>query len=110
MIKGITVVLYQKTEGSPDAFGAPTYTETAVNVENVLVEPIDASSVYDQRTLKGIREAYRLCIPKGDTHNWRDAKVRFFGKTFKTFGGVTEYIEDMLPLKWNKKVTVERYD
>ena len=36
-IKGITVVLYEKTLTGTDDFGAPIYNEAAVEVENVLV-------------------------------------------------------------------------
>lgn len=110
LLKGITVTLYTKTVSGSDAFGAPTYTTTPVSVSNVIVEPIDASAITDQRTLEGGHEAYRLHIPKGDTHNWNNAKVVFFGKAFKQYGTVLEYIEELLPLEWNKKITVERYE
>ena len=35
--------------------------------------------------------------------------VEFFGQRFRTYGDVTEGIEAMIPLQWNKKVKVERY-
>lgn len=35
--------------------------------------------------------------------------MEFFGRKWRTFGGVIQGIEDMLPLPWNKKVKVERY-
>jgi hypothetical protein len=43
-------------------------------------------------------------------HEWEDRKVTFFGKDWKVFGIPQEGIESMVPLKWNKKVTVERYE
>ena len=43
-------------------------------------------------------------------HEWEDRKVTFFGKDWRVFGIPSEGIESMIPLKWNKKVTVERYE
>ena len=56
------------------------------------------------------RIAYTLAIPKGDTHVWEDTEVEFFGRKFRTIGLPTEGIEENLPLSWNKKVKVERYE
>ena len=53
--------------------------------------------------------AYELCIPKGDAHSWDDVTVEFFGQKWRTYGGVQQYIEELVPLDWNKKVKVERY-
>lgn len=36
--------------------------------------------------------------------------VEFWGKKWKTFGLVSETIEELTPLSWNKKVMVERYE
>ena len=97
MIKGITIKLYEKTKTGEDAFGHPIFEETPVEVNNVLVAPVTS-------------EAYQLAIPKGDTHEWRNRKVEFFGKTFRTVNIPEEGIEDLIPLDWNKKVKVERYE
>ena len=35
-MRGMTVTLYEQTQTSTDAFGAPVYTETPVTVDNVL--------------------------------------------------------------------------
>ena len=109
-IKGITVTLYTETEGNPDAFGRPTYTETAVQVDNVLVAPASTSETLDTVNLTGKKAVYTLGIPKGDTHDWKDKKVEFFGQTFKTFGEPLQGIEEMIPLQWNTKIQVERYE
>ena len=93
-----------------DEFGALVYTETAVDVDNVLVTPSSAEDVIQDLQLYGRRSAYELSIPKGDDHNWENSNVEFFSQTFRTFGPVTEYIEDMVPLEWNRKVKVERYE
>ncbi|MCC8181529.1 MAG: hypothetical protein LIO45_00895 [Clostridiales bacterium] len=109
LIKGITVTLYEKTQTGTDEFHAPVYTETAVEVENVLVQPVSADDVVDDLRLYGKRAEYELCIPKGDSHSWEDCRVAFFGQTWRTFGFVREYIEALVPLSWNRKVKVERY-
>lgn len=110
LIKGITVTLYEATQDGVDAFNAPIYKETPVEVKNVLVSPVSAESVTEGIQLYGKRAIYELCIPKGDTHNWEDRKVRFFGRDFQTFGIPEEYIEANLPMDWNKKVQVARYE
>ncbi len=109
MIHGITVRLYVKTKTGDDAFNAPVYEETPVEVPNVLIGEPMAEDVINEMQLSGKRIAYTLAIPKGDTHDWDNVTVEFFGQKFRTFGGVIQGIDDMLPLAWNKKVKVERY-
>lgn len=109
MIHGITVRLYEKTKTGKDAFNAPIYTETPVDVPGVLVGEPTAEDIVNDLQLYGKRIAYTLGIPKGDTHSWNEVTVEFFGQKFRTYGGVTQGIEDMIPLAWNKKVKVERY-
>lgn len=110
MLRGITVTLYEKTQTGTDAFNRPVYTETAVSVNNVLVSPTSTSETLDTVNLTGKKAVYTLAIPKGDTHDWKDKKVEFFGETFKTFGEPLKGIEAMIPLDWNTKVQVERYE
>ena len=109
LIEGITVTLYEKVQIGKDAMKAPIYEEKPVKVENVLVGSPESSDIVSDMQLYGKRAAYELCIPKGDTHNWEDARVEFFGQTWKTFGFPQQYMEHMVPLDWNKKVKVERY-
>lgn len=112
MIKGITVQLIKKTEGDPDPIGNPTYTETKIQVNNVLVGEPTTDDITDSLQLYGKMIAYTLGIPKGDTNDWIDTEVElpapFEGK-YRTFGYPTAGIEANIPLKWNKKVKVERY-
>lgn len=110
MIKGITIKLYTKTQTGTDGFNAPIYTETAEEVENVLVQPTSETEILDTLNLTGRKAVYQLAIPKGDTHDWTDAKVEFFNQTFRTIGTPIEGIEELLPLAWNKKVRCERYE
>lgn len=109
-MRGITVVLYERAAtGSVDPFGHPVYTETAVEVGNVLVAPAETGGdpMFTETDLKSRKAVYTLGLPKGDAHVWENCKVSFFGKTFRVIGMPTEGIEDLIPLSWNKKVTVE---
>ncbi len=110
MIHGITVRLHEKTKIGTDAFNAPVYTETPVDVENVLVGEPSSDDIVNDMQLYGKRVAYTLAIPKGDAHSWDNVTVEFFGQKFRTYGGVTQGIEAMVPLAWNKKVKVERHE
>lgn len=109
MIRGITILLYEKRQTGTDVFHAPIYEETPVEVPNVLVGEPSAEDIVNEMQLYGKRIAYTLAIPKGDTHDWNDVTVEFFGQKWRTYGGVTQGIEAMIPLSWNKKVKVERY-
>ena len=109
-LRGISIILYTKNKVGEDEFGAPVYEELPEVVNNVLVGEPEGSDVTDTLNLTGKRLAYTLAIPKGDTHEWRDRKVEFFGRKFRTFGEPVEGIEGMIPLRWNKKVKVERYE
>lgn len=109
-LRGIDVVLYTKNKVGEDEFGAPVYEELPEVVNDVLVGEPEGSDITDTLNLTGKRLAYTLAIPKGDTHEWRDRKVEFFGRKFRTFGEPVEGIEGMIPLRWNKKVKVERYE
>jgi hypothetical protein len=110
MIRGADVLLYVRTKDGEDEFHAPVWRETPVMVHNVLIGEPDAEAVVSDLQLCGRRLAYVLAIPKGDTHDWDGVTVEFFGRKWRTYGGVTEGIEELLPLAWNKKVKVERYE
>ena len=110
MLKGIDIILYEKTKTGEDGFHDPIYEESPVTVHNVLVGQPTAEEITTELQLTGRRIAYTLAIPKGDTHNWDNVRVAFFGQTFRTCGGAVQGIEAMIPLRWNKKVQVERYE
>lgn len=109
-ITGITVQLWNKTQIGIDRFNDPIYEEVAENIDNVLVGEPSADDVTTTINLTGKKVAYTLAIPKGDTHDWTDKKVSFWGETFRTIGAPTQGIEANIPLSWNKKVKVERYE
>lgn len=109
-IKGITVKLYTQTATGTDPFGAPIYTETPVDVDNVLVAPTSSTEVLDTVNLYGKKAVYTLGIPKGDTHDWQDRKVTIWGQDYHSFGIPLKGIDALVPTAWNMKVTVERYE
>jgi hypothetical protein len=109
-IKGIPVTLYEKTQTGADENGMPVYTETPVTVDNVLVGEPTADDLLNEHNLTGKRVAYVLGIPKGDSHEWADRTVGFFGQLFHTVGVPTQGIDELIPLGWNKKVKVEAYE
>lgn len=110
MIKGITVVLYERTQSGVDDLNDAIYTETPVTVNNVLVTPIDSTEIVNSITLEGKKAVYELCLPKGDTHEWDNCRVSFYGEDWIAFGLPREYIEDNVPLSWNRKIKVARYE
>lgn len=110
-MRGITVTLYDRTQTGKDALNKPIYTETAVQVDNVLVAPSASMEVLDRNSLDGRRGDYTMAIPKGDTHDWSAGKkVSFFGHDWRIIEMPEEGIEWLIPLSWNKKVRVERYE
>jgi hypothetical protein len=110
LINGITVTLYERTQTGVDGFNNPVYAETAVDVDNVLVYPTEDRDIVDAMQLYGKKAVYEICIPKGDEQEWEDCRVDFFGNSFRVFGTGKEYIEANVPLEWNKKYMVERYE
>ena len=44
------------------------------------------------------------------SNDWEEKEVLFFGKRWKAFGIPLEGMDHLIPLKWNKKVMVERYE
>lgn len=109
-IKGITIQLVDKVKVGDDSFGRPIYEDRPISIDNVLVSPTSSDDVVNQQNLTGKKAVYTLAIPKSDTHEWEDKEVLFFGKRWRTFGMPLEGIEELIPLDWNKKVMVERYE
>lgn len=103
------VTLLKKTQTGTDAFNRPVYSETPVEVNNVLIAPLSDQEVLDTLNLTGRKAVYQLGIPKGDTNDWENQRVQFFGETWQVIGIPTEGQAELIPLNWNKKVKVERY-
>lgn len=112
MIKGITVTLNCKTQTGTDALNKPIYEITTATVDDVLVGEPTTDEIANTMALYGKEVKYTLAIPKGDTNTWVDTEVILpdpFAGTYKTIGYPTAGIEANIPLKWNKKVKIERY-
>ena len=109
LLRGQTITLYNRTENGVDALNAPVYAETSEDVENILVCPASTDAVTEGLELWGKRAVYELLIPKGDSHQWEDREVSFFGQRWRTFGIVLQYPENLTPGPWDRKVKVERY-
>ncbi len=109
-IKGQKVIIWEKREIGVDGFGAPTYEEIQIEVENVLIASPTADDISTALNLYGKKIEYILGIPKGDSHAWEDRKISFFGKDFRSIGFIEEGIEKNIPLSWHKKIKVVRYE
>jgi hypothetical protein len=109
-ITGQTVKLHERTYDGEDPFGAPLFTETIKDVENVLISPTSDEDIVSELQMYGKHSVYTLSIPKGDNNNWEDSVIEFFGKTWRSFGPTRQYQEELVPLSWNKKVKVELYE
>lgn len=109
-IKGITITLIDKVENGKDPFGAPIVDDVEIPVENVLISPTLSDDVVNQLNLTGRKATYTLAIPKGDAHDWENKEVLFFGERWRTFGISLVGIDELIPLAWNRKVMVERYE
>lgn len=112
-MKGITVTLKKRTQTGTDGFGRPVYTTTTESVSDVLVGEPSMDDITNNLTMYGKKVVYTLAIPKGDTHDWEDTIVELpdpFGGKYHTIGYATAGIEENIPLRWNKKVHLERLE
>lgn len=110
-MKGITVTLHEKVRTGTDELNHPVYgDEEEVQVDNVLVAPVRSEDIPTGLDLNGVKVEYQLGIPKGDTHTWTGNKVTFFGQDWRVVAPPIMGIEELIPLEWNAKVMVERYE
>lgn len=108
-MKGMTVQLVVGTVTSYDPLGNPIEEEELVDVDDVLVGQPTTDDITNTIQLYGKQIHYVLGIPKGDTHNWTDAKVYIWGEPYRTIGYPQTGIQDNIPLRWGSNVKVERY-
>ena len=108
-MRGMTVQLAVKTKTGLDEFNSPVYSETLVDVNDVLVGQPSTDDLVTTLELTGKHIAYVLGIPKGDTHEWADTDVIIWGERFRTIGFPQTGIQENIPLRWGKNVKVERY-
>ena len=112
-IKGIRITLINRVEAGEDDTNRPIYEENEEYIDDVLVGEPSTEDISNELNLSGKRVVYTLAIPKGDNHEWVDTVVilpePFAGK-YRTVGVPVAGIEDNIPLRWNKKVRLERYE
>lgn len=109
-MKGATVTLHVRTQTGTDAFNNPVYSDSTVQVEDVLIGQPTTEEITSSIDLYGKRIEFVLGIPKGDTHDWEDTIVEFFGGRYRTFGFTVQGIEENIPTRWHKKVRVARVE
>lgn len=110
MIHGTTVRLINRSQTGTDEFNAPVYSESYVDVDNVLVGQPVQNEIIDGQSLESKHAVYSLGIPKGDTHVWKDQIVEIYGRRFKVYGDVIEGIEANVPGPWHQIWQVEHYE
>lgn len=98
MLKGTAIELLTYANGQ--------LTEETIN--DVLIGEPTSSAPTDQTD--GRLLGFTLGIPKGDTHDWSDRIVEFWGKRFRTLGYPQQGIEENIPLRWGKNIKVELVD
>ena len=108
-INGITVNLFNIIRGEVDDFNRPIERlSDPIPVDDVLVGYPSPEEINNTLTLYGKQVTYTLAIPKGDTHTW-EGKVEIWGELYNIITAPTQGIESNIPLRWNKKVLVEKY-
>lgn len=110
-MKTTEVILYNEVEtGERDKTNRPITTELAIRVPGVLIAPVSTDDVVTTINLTGKKAVYQLAIPKGDNNDWENAKVAYNGKFYRTIGVPEEGMDENIPLRWNRKIKVERYE
>jgi len=112
MIEGISIILHKRVEGDVDPFNHPTVSYEDITIDDVLVGNPSTEDYTNILNMYGKRVAYTLAIPKGDTNDWVNALVTLpepFPGVYRTIGEPIAGIEANIPLRWNKKILLERY-
>lgn len=113
-ITGRNIILYDKVKTGVDAFDRPIYEEVSTSVKNVLIGTPTDQEITDALNLTGKRASYVLGIPKGDEHTWTDRRIElpedFPAGKYRVIGRVIGGQAELIPLDWNKKAMVERYE
>lgn len=128
-MKGMTIYLVKKIQIGVDGFNQPIYIEGGLFPANevypsgelypnpVMLEAVDdclvgqpsTDDVTNTLALYGKKIEYTIGIPKGDTHNWVDTEIEFFGARWRTVGYPETGIQANIPLRWGQNIKVERY-
>lgn len=109
MLKGTRVTLHVKEKTGVDSFGRDEYSDSTVEVDNVLIgQPSETDIALANQFGKHV--TYTLGIPKGDMHSWEDTEVEFWGKKWRTVGAPVRGIDGLVPLLWGRNIMVELYE
>ena len=113
-MKGVTVTLYETTLTGSDEWGNPIYSETPVQVANVLIGEPTTDDITTSTQMYGKTIRCMLGIPKGDTHDWENKKIEWtdaYGHTYtlRSFGYPITGVEANIPTRWHMKVRCEAY-
>lgn len=111
LIKGVDIQYINKSVTDVDDFGDNIYSESYETIHNVLVAPVVSlanSNIPETDNLSRRKEVLTLGIPKGDGHIWEECEIMWNGRRYRSCGIPVQGIEDMIPLEWHLKVTVER--
>lgn len=109
MIKGQSIILYEKKQTGTDPLGDPVYEEMEEEISNVLIEPVTNDDRKQDFDLYGVTTSYRLRFPKGDSHILTHRKVRFYDQDWQTIGEPVQYLDELTPGDWNKYIEVAHY-
>lgn len=113
-MRGITVTLFEKTQAGTDPFGNPIFSETPVQVDDVLIGEPTTDDITSSTQMYGKVIRFMLGIPKGDAHNWENARIEWtdaYGTLHKvrSFGFPITGVQANVPTRWHKKVRCEDY-
>lgn len=109
--KGIDVKLTTKqATGETDEFGSPVFSTVTDTVHNVLVAPTSSDDIPTTLDITRFKVLYTLAIPKTDKHQWEGGTVEFWGFKWLVVGSTLQGMDELIPLEWNKKVQVARYE
>lgn len=109
-IEGEPVIYINRRQSETTENGFLQYEVTEEVVENVLIGTPTMQDAASAVQIYGKNPQYTLCIPKGDTHEWTDAFVKFWGKTWHVIAAPQRTQEKLTPGPWNAKVFVEMAD
>jgi len=109
-MKGTTVILLDRIKTGETRLREPVFEEVEIPVSNVLIAPVSGADLPTEYDFDGKKTVYVLAIPKEDRNTWKDRRVRFWGETWKVVGEPVRGMDELIPLDWNMKVTVERYE
>lgn len=110
-MKTVDILLINEVDtGYRDKTNRPITGEVATTVSGCLIAPVSTEDVVNTINLTEKTAVYQIAIPKGDANDWVNAKIYYNGNYYRTIGIPEEGIEGNIPLKWNKKIKVERYE